>query len=61
DEKFEEEVQKELTELVDKAVKDAEAVPIPEPEEIFKYTYAEMPWNLEEQLEDLKEFLKEEE
>ena len=61
DEKFEEEVQKEVTELVDKAVKDAEAVPIPEPEEIFKYNYAEMPWNLEEQLEDLKKFLKEEE
>jgi pyruvate dehydrogenase E1 component alpha subunit len=57
-----EEVEKRLTEeaqkQIDQAVKEAEAVPIPEVEEIFRYVYAEMPPPLKEQLEYLKSTLK---
>ncbi len=48
-----EEAQKEI----DEAVKVAEAVPPPEPEEIFKYVFAEMTPPLKEQLEYLKSTL----
>lgn len=41
------------------AVAQYEALPKRDVEEIFKYMYAEMPWHLKEQLEDLREFLKE--
>lgn len=56
-ESYEEKLVSELQEEVNKAVKMAEAVPPPSPEDIFKYNYAEMPWNLREQLEELKDFL----
>lgn len=36
-----------------------EALPKRDIEEIFKYMYAEMPWNLQEQLQELKEYLAE--
>jgi pyruvate dehydrogenase E1 component alpha subunit len=36
-----------------------EALPKRDVEEIFKYIYAEMPWNLREQLQELKEYLAE--
>ena len=56
-----EEVEQRLTEEaqkeIDQAVKDAEAVPVPEVEEIFKYVYAEMTPQLKEQLEYLKSTL----
>jgi pyruvate dehydrogenase E1 component alpha subunit len=45
-----EEFQKEI----DQAVKDAEAVPVPDPEDIFKYVFAEMTPPLKEELEYLK-------
>ena len=48
-----EESQKEI----DQAVKDAEAVPIPAVEEVFKYVFAEMTPPLKEQLEYLKSTL----
>jgi pyruvate dehydrogenase E1 component alpha subunit len=48
-----EEIQKEI----DQAVKDAEAVPAPDPEDIFKYVFAEMTPPLREQLEYLKSTL----
>jgi pyruvate dehydrogenase E1 component alpha subunit len=48
-----EEAQKEI----DQAVKDAEAVPVPEVEEIFKYVFSEMTPQLKEQLEYLKSTL----
>jgi len=48
-----EEAQKEI----DQVVKDAEAVPTPEVEEIFKYVFAEMTPPLKEQLEYLKSTL----
>ena len=49
-----EEAQKEI----DQVVKDAEAIPTPEIEEIFKYVFAEMTPPLKEQLEYLKSTLK---
>jgi pyruvate dehydrogenase E1 component alpha subunit len=42
---------------IDQVVKDAEAVPVPGVEEIFKYVYAEMTPQLKEQLEYLKSTL----
>jgi pyruvate dehydrogenase E1 component alpha subunit len=56
-----EEVEQQMTEEsqkeIDQAVKDAEAVPPPEAEEIFKYAFAEMTPQLKEQLEYLKSTL----
>jgi pyruvate dehydrogenase E1 component alpha subunit len=49
-----EEAQKEI----DQVVKDAEAVPVPEVDEIFKYVFKEMTIPLKEQLEYLKSTLK---
>jgi TPP-dependent pyruvate/acetoin dehydrogenase alpha subunit len=43
---------------IDQVVKDAEAIPVPGVEEIFKYVYAEMTPQLKEQLEYLKGTLK---
>jgi pyruvate dehydrogenase E1 component alpha subunit len=47
--------------LVKKAVEEAEGVPPPRPEEIFKYTFAEMTPKLKEQMDDYLDFLKEKE
>jgi pyruvate dehydrogenase E1 component alpha subunit len=43
---------------IDQVVKDAEAIPAPEVEEIFKYVFAEMTPPLKEQLEYLKSTLQ---
>jgi TPP-dependent pyruvate/acetoin dehydrogenase alpha subunit len=43
---------------IDQVVKDAEAIPAPEVEEIFKYVFAEMTPPLREQLEYLKSTLQ---
>jgi len=43
---------------IDEAVKEAEAVPAPAPEDIFNYVYGEMTPQLKEQLEYLKSTLK---
>lgn len=55
---WDEAVEKRLTETaqqeIDRAVKAAEEVPVPEVEDIFKYVYAEMTPQLKEQLEYLK-------
>jgi pyruvate dehydrogenase E1 component alpha subunit len=53
EQKTTEEAQKEI----DQAVKDAEAVPVPEVDEIFKYVFKEMTQPLKEQLEYLKSTL----
>ena len=50
DQRITEEGQKEI----DQAVKDAESVPVPEVEDIFRYVYSEMTPQLKEQLEYLK-------
>jgi len=42
---------------VEQAVRDYEAIPHPEPADIFKFLYAEEPWHLKEQREDLKRTL----
>ena len=56
-----EEVETRMTEEaqkgIDQAVKDAEAIPAPEPQEIFEYVFAEMTSPLKEQLEYLKSTL----
>jgi pyruvate dehydrogenase E1 component alpha subunit len=56
-----EEVEQRITEEsqkeVDQAVKEAEAVPAPKPEEIFEYIFEEMTPQLREQLEYLKSTL----
>src|SRR5512139_2358689 len=54
EERMTEETQKEI----DEAVKEAETVPAPAVEEIFRYVFAEMPPSLKEQLEYVKATLK---
>ncbi len=44
---------------VAQAVEAYEKMPERDVEEIFKYTYAEMPWNLKEQLAELRAYLSE--
>jgi TPP-dependent pyruvate/acetoin dehydrogenase alpha subunit len=56
-EKVESRMTEEAQKEIDQAVKDAEAVPMPEVEEIFKYVFAEMTPPLREQLEYLKSTL----
>jgi pyruvate dehydrogenase E1 component alpha subunit len=53
-EEVEQRMAEESKKEIDLAVKDAEAVPPPEIEEIFKYVFAEMTPQLKEQLEYLK-------
>jgi pyruvate dehydrogenase E1 component alpha subunit len=60
DESFESRVQNAADELINKAVAEAEDTPPPAPEDLFIYTYKEMPQDLAEQLSDLRESLKEE-
>lgn len=59
DAKLEKELQDRSTELVEKAVAEAEARPPATVEDLFAYTYAEMPPDLAAQLEDHKAFLGE--
>jgi len=58
---LEERLTRELEEEVDKAVMDAEAVPDPQPEEMFRFTYHQMPPALSEQSNELKRFLEQKE
>jgi pyruvate dehydrogenase E1 component alpha subunit len=59
DESFEDRVQKEAEEMINKAVEEAESAPPPRPEDIFIYTYNHMTPDLNEQLAELQNFLKE--
>lgn len=52
-ENYEKQVINDVNEKVEKAVKDYESVQPASPEDIVKYTYAEMPWKLKEQLAQL--------
>ena len=56
-EEVEKRIAEEAQKEVDQAVKDAEAVPAPEPKEIFEYVFEEMTPPLKEQLEYLKSTL----
>ena len=47
--------------IVNQAIQEAEAVPPPKPEEIFRHAFAELTPNLQEQMDDLLAFLKEKE
>lgn len=58
-EKKDEALWEEVRAQIAKVVEDYEAMPERPVEEIFKYTYAEMPWHLREQLEELKGFIAE--
>jgi pyruvate dehydrogenase E1 component alpha subunit len=51
DDAKENELLSELSAQVEKAVQDFEALPQPEPVQMFEHIYAEMPWNLREQRE----------
>ncbi|MDO8340076.1 MAG: pyruvate dehydrogenase (acetyl-transferring) E1 component subunit alpha [Candidatus Burarchaeum sp.] len=53
-EAYEQQVLAEAKEMVDKAFEEAEAEVHVEPEDIFKYVYAEMPENLKQEMEYLK-------
>lgn len=57
----EEQLQEKTKEEIRQAVETYENLPERDVEEIFKYTYAEMPWNLQEQLDELRGYLREQE
>jgi pyruvate dehydrogenase E1 component alpha subunit len=57
--KDEERVWEEAKAEIAQVVEEYEKMPQRDVEEIFKYTFAEMPWNLKEQLADLRAYLKE--
>ncbi len=59
DDAFETRVKKEAEEMITTAVENAESAPPPGVEDLFIYTYEEMPPDLKEQLEELRNFLKE--
>lgn len=59
DDVYEKEVQAAASELVEKAVADAEARPPASPEDVFAYTYAAMPPDLAAELAELKASLPE--
>lgn len=50
----EERLKHELENFVDASIEKAFSIPAPNPEDIFKYTYAEMTPNLKEQLNEIK-------
>ena len=58
DNTLENNIKKEAEKWVDNAVKKAEAIPAYMPEDIFKYTYAKLPWHLQEELGELEDSLK---
>ncbi len=43
----------ECTDQVEQAVRDFEAIDPPHPADIFNHMYAEMPWHLQEQKEEM--------
>jgi pyruvate dehydrogenase E1 component alpha subunit len=58
DEAFERSVQDAASALVETAVEDAERVPPPQPEDLFRFTYKSGPKKLSDQLDDLRAFIK---
>ncbi|MBI1741918.1 pyruvate dehydrogenase (acetyl-transferring) E1 component subunit alpha [Candidatus Acetothermia bacterium] len=55
----EQRLQEEAKAEIAQVVQQYEALPQRDVEDIFKYVYAEMPWNLKEQLAELREYLNE--
>jgi pyruvate dehydrogenase E1 component alpha subunit len=60
-ENLEKKNREEAEEIINRAVAEAEAMPAPQIEDIFRYTYAEMTPVLKEQLNDYLTFIKERE
>lgn len=54
DEKMEAEIRRQIDEELSAAIKEQEAAPRPPVESLFTDVYAEMPWNLREQMEETK-------
>ncbi len=54
DEKWEQEIRKQIDEELNAAIKEQEEAPKPSIETLFTDVYAEMPWNLKEQMEEMK-------
>ncbi len=59
DESFENQVQKEAEDLINDAIEKAENMPSPSLDDLFIYTFKEMPADLTEELDNLKAFVKE--
>jgi TPP-dependent pyruvate/acetoin dehydrogenase alpha subunit len=60
-EEIEAKIKAEAEKIVNQAVQDAEAVPPPDPKEMFSFTFAELTPTLKEQMDDYLTFLKEKE
>lgn len=60
DESFESRVQKEAEDLITRAVEEAESTPPPRAEDLFIHTYKEMTPELNDQLAELRDLIKEE-
>jgi len=58
-EQFEERIKRKADKKIEEAIIQAEAFPPPKVEDLFKYTYKEMPSHLKEQMDELRIFLKE--
>ena len=58
DESFEDHVQKEAEDLINKAIEEAESTPPPRPEDLFIHTYKDMTPELNDQLAELRDLLK---
>jgi pyruvate dehydrogenase E1 component alpha subunit len=52
-------LEEECTGEVEKAVQEYEATEQPDPTDMFKFIYREMPWHLKEQMDELKEIIQE--
>lgn len=52
-EKIKKDIQDRMQKRIDEAVKAAESVPAANPEDMFNFMYAEMPWFLKEQMNEL--------
>lgn len=59
DESFESQVQKEAEDVVNDAIEKAENTPPPSLDDLFIYTFKDMPADLTEELDNLKAFVKE--
>ena len=58
-EDVEAQIKEEAEETISQAIKEAEGIPDPKPEEFFQYAFAEMTPNLKEQMADFLAFLGE--
>ena len=61
DEEIEAKIKAEAEKIVNQVIQDAEAVPPPDPKEMFSFTFAELTTTLKEQMDDYLTFLKKKE